>query len=200
MFVVLLLMNIKVFLYQRTVKKISIKYNIPQKSLVVLYPESYLKMYSVSKIRWVLLVAIFIINWIAGLFCLFSEWLLPIIVPSQNDYKNLKRSLHVLAEKDIRDFDKLRMVIGRELSKLDVELPYHRIGTEVNLKMADGTVLCGTVIDVDDKYNQGCVVSFDNDVSIYNSFPRKKYVLNESVLNDMMCSKIEGSYTHFIIR
>ena len=121
MFFVFLLMNLKIFFYQRTVRKISIKYNISQNFLIILYPKSYLVIYKISKFRWLFLIVIFIFNWIVGICCLVLIWLLPIILPEQDDYSNLKKFLNVLVKIDVAGVTELRDVIGKEILKLDDE-------------------------------------------------------------------------------
>ena len=40
-------------------------------------------------LRWLALVALFFYNWIAALVCLVIEFILPIILPEEDDYNNI---------------------------------------------------------------------------------------------------------------
>lgn len=90
LFLIFLIFNLKVFFYQRTLRKISIKENIPQENLSCLYPKSYLVIYKISKLRWISVGALFYFNWIAALICIFIGFILPMILPEQDDYKNFE--------------------------------------------------------------------------------------------------------------
>ena len=59
------------------------------KSLSVLVPTSYSTINLISMSRWVALVALFFYNWIAGLVCLVIEFVLPMILPEEDDHKNI---------------------------------------------------------------------------------------------------------------
>jgi len=59
------------------------------KNLGILVPASYSTIHLISMLRWVVLIASFFYNWIAGLVCLAIEFILPIVLPEEDDYKNI---------------------------------------------------------------------------------------------------------------
>lgn len=84
-------LNMRTFLFQRTVHKIHLKTGIPSENLGALYPFSYIWTYHVSKLRWGVLIALFFFNWIVGVVCIVAQWIVPIILPEEDDYENMKK-------------------------------------------------------------------------------------------------------------
>lgn len=88
-FFALSLVNTKIFLYQRTVRKFAMNFNLSQDSLVYLYPKSYLIGFNLSRLRWILLIVIVILNWKWAAILFVVCFLLKMILPV-NDIKHLK--------------------------------------------------------------------------------------------------------------
>lgn len=59
--------------------------------LAALVPMSYSFPGLLSKLRWVAIIALFFYNWIAAVVCLAIEFIVPIILPEQDDYKNMEK-------------------------------------------------------------------------------------------------------------
>lgn len=76
------------------------------KSLGILVPTSYSTINFISMLRWVVLIALFFYNWIAGLVCIAIEFILPIVLPEEDDYKNISVMREVLKRKGgLKDLD-----------------------------------------------------------------------------------------------
>ncbi len=86
---ILFALNLKAYFFQRTLHKIHQYSGLSKKSLSILVPTSYSTINMVSMLRWVVLVALFFYNWIAGLVCLAIEIILPIVLPEEDDFKNI---------------------------------------------------------------------------------------------------------------
>ena len=84
-------LNNRTFFFQRTVHKIHLKTGIPTERLGALYPFSYIWTYYLSHLRWVVLIALFFYNWIVGIVCVVAEYFIPIILPEEDDYENMKK-------------------------------------------------------------------------------------------------------------
>ena len=98
-FAIMSFINLKVFLFQRTIRKVHMKTSIPQKAFDAAYPPSYLPMYFFSLLRYDLAVALFFIDWKIAIICLVADYLLKILYPEQSDYKNLQKAQNVIARK-----------------------------------------------------------------------------------------------------
>ena len=59
------------------------------KSLSILVPTFYSTINIISMLRWTIVIALFFYNWIAALVCLAIEFILPIVLPEEDDYKNI---------------------------------------------------------------------------------------------------------------
>lgn len=92
-------MSLKVFLYQCTIRKVGIKYDLPSSLTKELYPKKYLVMYAISHLKWVALGVLIFYNWIAALVCFAIGSILFIVLPEQSDYKNIMIAQNVLNEK-----------------------------------------------------------------------------------------------------
>ena len=98
-FAVLFLMNIKVFFFQRTIRKIHLKTGVPQRELNAAYPASYITMYRISILRFVVIAALFFVNWKVALIIVVVNFLLPAILPEQDDYKNIQIARKTISDK-----------------------------------------------------------------------------------------------------
>lgn len=95
---VLKLMFLKVFMYQRTIRKFDIK-GIRLVNEGHLYPISYGVMLNVSMLRYVVLGGVFYFNTWAGLICIAAGYVLTMATPEQSDVKNLRKALDALKYK-----------------------------------------------------------------------------------------------------
>lgn len=86
---ILFIMNLKFFFFHRTKHKIHQYTGLSMESLRLITPSSYLIINTFSTLRWVVLIALFFYNWIAAIVCLAIEFILPIILPEEDDYKNI---------------------------------------------------------------------------------------------------------------
>lgn len=120
-FVILYAINLKVFFFQRTIHKISIKYGWNKKKLVMLLlPKSYTIMYWISLIRWVVVIALFYYNWIAAIICVVGGYILSIILPEQDDYKNIQKMIIFIDKKYGKDsIPELRSALSDILKSMD---------------------------------------------------------------------------------
>ena len=98
-FAIMLLINLRVFLFQRTIRKVHMKTGIPQRAFDAAYPSLYLPMYFVSLLRYGLAVALFFFDWKAAIICLVADYLLKILYPEQSDYKNMQKARKTIASK-----------------------------------------------------------------------------------------------------
>lgn len=197
-FMILLFMNVRVFLYQRTVRKISIKLGIKQDDLSVLYPKKYITMYNVSKIRWLLLAALLLFNWIYALSLFVFYYLVIIVVPEQDDMKNMKKMLVELEFDNYGFADKLRESIGKFISGGDY-FGYGAIGTHLNLRMIDKSICKGVIVNFyDDKEssnmesNKSYLVRFDDVISMDGRYYNMYHKISHSELRDILEEKLLG--------
>jgi len=87
--IILFAFNLKSYFFQRTLHKIHLHSGLSMKSLGILVPASYSTIHLISMLRWVIVIALFFYNWIAALVCLAIEFILPIVLPEEDDYKNI---------------------------------------------------------------------------------------------------------------
>ena len=90
-YIVLFVINLRAYFFHRTLHKIHLKSGIPMNELAALVPMSYSFLGLLSKLRWVAIIALFFYNWIAAVVCLAIEFIVPIILPEQDDYKNMEK-------------------------------------------------------------------------------------------------------------
>lgn len=95
---VLKLMFLKVFMYQRTIRKFGLK-GIRLVNEGHLYPISYGVMLNISMLRYVALGGVFYFNTWAGLICIAAGYILTMAAPEQSDVKNLRKALDALKYK-----------------------------------------------------------------------------------------------------
>lgn len=95
---VLKLMNHRIFMYQRTIRKFRLK-GICLVNEDNLYPISHGIMLYVSMLRYVALGGIFYLNMWVGLACIAAGYILTMAAPEQSDVKNLRKALDALKYK-----------------------------------------------------------------------------------------------------
>ena len=86
---ILFALNLKAYFFQRTLHKIHQYSGLSMKSLSILVPTTYSTINMISMLRWVIVIALFFYNWITALVCLVTEFILPIVLPEEDDYKNI---------------------------------------------------------------------------------------------------------------
>jgi hypothetical protein len=69
------------------------------KSLGILMPVYLQNFNLVAMLRWVVVIVLFFYNWIAALICLALEFILPIVLPEEDDYKNIGKMREELKKK-----------------------------------------------------------------------------------------------------
>ncbi len=91
-YVLLCLLNAKVFFYQRTVRKLARRFGFNEGSWGwVPYPPSYVAIYYASYARYVALVWLCVVNWKVAV-CLYLVRAVALTIwPEQNDVRNLER-------------------------------------------------------------------------------------------------------------
>lgn len=87
--VILFILDLRTYFFARTLHKICMKYSLAMNKVNVLMPPSYATQGLISKLRWVVVIALFFYSWIAAIICLVAEFVLPIKLPEEDDYKNL---------------------------------------------------------------------------------------------------------------
>ena len=90
-YIVLFVINLRSYFFHRTLHKIHLKSGVPMNELSALVPMSYSFLGLLSKLRWVAIIALFFYNWIAAVVYLAIEFIVPIILPEQDDYKNMEK-------------------------------------------------------------------------------------------------------------
>lgn len=88
-YVLLIVMNTYVFLYQRTVRKVYMTYPNHKELINKLYPTSYITMLAISYLRYILLIIAFFYSWSLALASAILGWILSTWWPARSDYKNI---------------------------------------------------------------------------------------------------------------
>ena len=205
-FIILMLINLRVFLYQRTIRKISMKTGIAQELLSNLYPKSYLTQYNISRIRWLILIALIFINWIYAAALLVINSIIYVVVPEQDDIKNMKKMLVVLGKDMDRDSNILRNKIGNFLYECGEDDMYRFVGVFFSLHMVDDSINKGVILNISEFKVDGKILSkryevrFEKEVSINNRFPSRYYTLSPKELDDIVQENLLGSNVYFIYK
>lgn len=97
--IILFGLNLKVYFFQRTIHKIHMHTGVTMKSLGILMPVYLQNFNLVAMLRWVVVIVLFFYNWIAALICLALEFILPIVLPEEDDYKNIGKMREELKKK-----------------------------------------------------------------------------------------------------
>lgn len=87
-FIILFYMNMNVFLYQRAIRGMAMFHQIPIEKFGVLYWKKHRVYYSLSKLRWLVIIALFFVSWIPAVICLAINFIVPIVYPEpDHSYK-----------------------------------------------------------------------------------------------------------------
>lgn len=112
---VLMAMNTYVFLYQRTVRKVYMSYPKSKEFINMLYPSSYLVIFYISQLRYILLVVTLFYSWSLALLAAVVGWILGTWWPSRSDYKDiLIMKSHLYKIKDVYN----RAVVEQQLNEI----------------------------------------------------------------------------------
>lgn len=89
-YLILLAFDLKMYFYKRTMHKIHLKTGIDTSEIYkVVASHMIWKELIVRILKWGVIIALFFYNWIAALVCIAIGFILPILLPEQNDFKNL---------------------------------------------------------------------------------------------------------------
>lgn len=222
-FVVLLWMNLKVFFYQRTLRKVHLAKDISMNQLSYAYPESYLVIYWLSGLRWVVLIAMFFVNWIVAIICLIANFVLPLILPEQDDYSNLMRARNrilkskcpsstfqtlyktfsdIIESMEKNNPDKVRKMSGKQWENK------YNVGDVVRLKMEDDSGICMGIIGSIDYAQKMYHVNFEYEVSLMpkdepeggwvdNAWPSDHIIMSEEDIARVEKREIIGTTCHY---
>ena len=182
------------------------KTGIKQELLSNLYPKSYLIQYNISKIRWLILIALIFINWIYATVLFVINSIIYIVVPEQDDIKNMKIMLIALGKDMDRESNILRNKIGDFLYKCGEDDMYRFVGVFFSLHMTDNSITKGVILNIsefkiDEKIlSKRYEVKFEKEVSINNRFPSRYYTLSPKELDDIIQENLLGSNVYFIYK
>ena len=122
-YIILFSISTKFFFYKRTMHKIhqysGIKtadiYGIVAPSFMI-WTEAILNIF-----KWAVVIALFFFNWIVAIICVIVGFILPMILPEQDDYKNmLKMRDHLSGKTDSKSIamdDLIREIITKQWSE-----------------------------------------------------------------------------------
>ena len=124
-YIALILIELRVFFYQRTLRKLSMKFNLSQQDISLLYPTRYMTIYRITRLKWITLIVLFIFNWKAAVACLFSYFVLVAILPEQDDYKNLLianntiKHVYETSQIDYTEYNLLKCAISKAIEECE---------------------------------------------------------------------------------
>ena len=110
------IMNIYVFIFQRTIRKISMYYNLREVDSIFLYPKALLLMYSISKIRYLILIVMFYFSWWLAILSGILKFLIQISIPV-SDYNNIQIVKKLLSKKDKNPYTENLMIVVLDAEK-----------------------------------------------------------------------------------
>lgn len=110
------IMNIYVFIFQRTIRKISMYYNLRKVDSIFLYPKALLLMYNISKIRYLILIVMFYFSWWLAILSGIIKFLIQISIPV-SDYNNIQIVKKLLSKKDKNPYTENLMIVVLDAEK-----------------------------------------------------------------------------------
>lgn len=110
------IMNIYVFIFQRTIRKISMYYNLREVDSIFLYPKALLLMYNISKIRYLILIVMFYFSWWLAILSGILKFLIQISIPV-SDYNNIQIVKKLLSKKDKNPYTENLMIVVLDAEK-----------------------------------------------------------------------------------
>ena len=110
------IMNIYVFIFQRTIRKISMYYNLREVDSIFLYPKALLLMYNISKIRYLILIVMFYFSWWLAILSGILKFLIQISIPV-SDYNNIQIVKKLLSKKDKDPYTENLMIVVLDAEK-----------------------------------------------------------------------------------
>ena len=124
-YVILIIIDLRIGFFKRTIRKIHYKIGLETYDMYsIIAPNKIWMELIVNILKWSILIALFFYSWKIALICLIVPFLLYIILPEQDDYKNLlkmRKYLHgkkdkasVTMDNIIKDLLKLEFEIGND--------------------------------------------------------------------------------------
>ena len=110
------IMNIYVFIFQRTIRKISMYYNLREVDSNFLYPKALLLMYNISKIRYLILIVMFYFSWWLAILSGIIKFLIQISIPV-SDNNNIQIVKKLLSKKDKNPYTENLMIVVLDAEK-----------------------------------------------------------------------------------
>lgn len=110
------IMNIYVFIFQRTIRKISMYYNLREVDSIFLYPKALMLMYNISKIRYLILIVMFYFSWWLAILSGIIKFLIQISIPV-SDYNNIQIVKKLLSKKDKNPYTENLMIVVLDAEK-----------------------------------------------------------------------------------
>ena len=221
-FTILFAMNMKVFFFQRTLRKVHLKTGLSMNDLSITYPSSYTIMLLISFLRWGVIIALFFSNWILAVVCIVINFILPAILPEQDDYKNILMARKVINKKKFGTSLGELSFIDSQLKEIQEEMEgmeqknntnpikwehKYDVGFSFPLHMEDGYECLGKIVGIDNN-QKSYIVLFEEAVSIMpveepsdgwkdNDFPKKELNLTEDTINGIIKGQFEGTTLHY---
>lgn len=89
-FLILLAIDMKIYFYKRTMHKIHLKTGVATSDIYnIVAPKMIWKEFLVRILKWGVIIALFFYNWVAAIICIIVSFVLPIILPEQDDFENM---------------------------------------------------------------------------------------------------------------
>lgn len=122
---ILSILYIKVFLYQRTIRKIGKRFPVLNNVLDYLYPKSYKVMLTVSYFRYLLAIVLLYYNWLYAICCIVVWFAIVVFIPENSDWKNIIKAQGILKKSSL-NIDIKRMIDEALYSILDEISPNYK--------------------------------------------------------------------------
>lgn len=100
-YMILFAISTKIYFYKRTMHKIHQYSGINTADIYgIVAPSSMIWTETIVNIaKWAVVIALFIYNWIVALVCVIVGFVLPMVLPEEDDYKNMMKMRNYLSGK-----------------------------------------------------------------------------------------------------
>lgn len=100
-YMILFAISTKIYFYKRTMHKIHQYSGINTADIYgIVAPSSMIWTETIVNIaKWAVVIALFIYNWIVALVCVIVGFVLPMVLPEEDDYKNMMKMRDYLSGK-----------------------------------------------------------------------------------------------------
>lgn len=201
-------LDTKVFLHQRTIRKISTKYHVPQPMLGCLYPNSYIIIHKVAYSRWLCIGYLLYENWMVAIGLAIGGFLIRIVMPEQDDFANMQKMLNTIENCD-EDADlcrTLRKWIGETMYEMDKNLRYDLVGAEIRIQHYSSSrpmeYVKGDILNITHIYKEynkyPLVVKFEKEIAINNSWPQTSHLLYPKDIDLIRRGVLTSTDIHFV--